>query len=209
MDARAFNALSCGVYIISAAANGKNAGCIVNTVTQVTAQPARLLAAVNKDNYTAGVIRAAGAFEVSVLTQDAPMALIAAFGFASSADTDKFAQAAHRFDAQGMPYVTQDACSRFACRVTDVIDAGTHLLFIGEVTQAERLSDAPPMTYAYYHAVKKGTTPPKASSYQPAAPAKAAAWRCTVCGYIYEGEALPAGFACPVCGKGAEFFEKV
>ena len=96
------------------------------------------------------------------------MALIAAFGFASSADTDKFAQAAHRFDAQGMPYVTQDACARFACRVTDVIDAGTHLLFIGEVTQAERLSDAPPMTYAYYHAVKKGTTPPKASSYQPA-----------------------------------------
>ena len=60
MDARAFNALSCGVYIISAAANGKNAGCIVNTVTQVTAQPAKLLAAVNKDNYTAGVIRAAG-----------------------------------------------------------------------------------------------------------------------------------------------------
>ena len=34
-------------------------------------------------------------------------------------------------------------------------------------------------------------------------------WKCTVCGYIYEGDELPADFVCPVCGKDASFFEEV
>lgn len=34
-------------------------------------------------------------------------------------------------------------------------------------------------------------------------------WRCTVCGYIYEGETLPEGFTCPTCGVGADKFVKV
>lgn len=34
-------------------------------------------------------------------------------------------------------------------------------------------------------------------------------WRCTICGYIYEGESLPADFVCPWCGAPADVFEKV
>ena len=43
---------------------------------------------------------------------------------------------------------------------------GTHLLFIGDVVDARRLSDEEPLTYGYYHSTLKGKTPPKASSYQ-------------------------------------------
>ena len=32
---------------------------------------------------------------------------------------------------------------------------------------------------------------------------------CTVCGYVYEGEALPADFKCPLCGVGADKFKKI
>ena len=32
---------------------------------------------------------------------------------------------------------------------------------------------------------------------------------CTVCGYVYEGEELPADFICPLCKHGAEDFEKI
>ena len=32
---------------------------------------------------------------------------------------------------------------------------------------------------------------------------------CKVCGYVYEGEALPADFVCPICKHGAEDFEEV
>lgn len=33
-------------------------------------------------------------------------------------------------------------------------------------------------------------------------------WRCTVCGYIHEGE-LPADFVCPICKQPASKFEKI
>lgn len=33
-------------------------------------------------------------------------------------------------------------------------------------------------------------------------------WRCTVCGYIHEGE-LPADFTCPICKQPASKFEKI
>ena len=34
-------------------------------------------------------------------------------------------------------------------------------------------------------------------------------FRCKVCGYIYEGDSLPADYVCPLCLKGAVFFEPV
>ncbi|MBE6989637.1 MAG: MBL fold metallo-hydrolase [Ruminococcaceae bacterium] len=41
---------------------------------------------------------------------------------------------------------------------------------------------------------------------QPAVPARR--WVCKVCGYVYEGEELPADFKCPLCGAGAAFFKE-
>lgn len=34
-------------------------------------------------------------------------------------------------------------------------------------------------------------------------------WRCTVCGYVHKGEEPSGDFVCPVCGVGAEKFERV
>ncbi len=34
-------------------------------------------------------------------------------------------------------------------------------------------------------------------------------YRCKVCGYIYEGDELPADYICPLCHKGVEVFEAV
>ena len=68
-------------------------------------------------------------------------------------------------------------------------DLGTHVMFFGEVTDAEVLDKAAPMTYSYYHQVKKG-------------------WRCSVCGYILESEIIPEDYVCPICGQGREKLEK-
>lgn len=215
MDNNAFFNLTCGLYIISSQESGRGVGCIVNTVTQVTNSPAKLMVAVNKENYTCAAILAEEAFEVVALTEDAPMELIGQFGFKCSQDTDKFAGVQSAVDGLGLPYVTEHTNAHFACRVVDTLDAGTHLLFVGEVVEAQVLCDKPSMTYAYYHEVKKGYTPPKASSYQPQAPQSAPTpsapkrWRCSVCGYIYEGEALPADYKCPVCGQPASVFQPV
>ncbi len=34
-------------------------------------------------------------------------------------------------------------------------------------------------------------------------------FRCKICGYIHEGDTLPADFKCPICARGAEFFEDI
>ena len=81
------------------------------------------------------------------------------------------------------------------------------------------------MTYAYYHQVKRGTTPKTAPSYIEEEKAmEAAKYECTVCGYIYDPELgdpdgsiapgtpfeeLPDGWVCPVCGAGKSEFERI
>ena len=66
----------------------------------------------------------------------------------------------------GSPYSPQHACAVFACKVVETVDVGSHLLFVGDVVDAQKLSDEAPLTYSYYHSTLKGKTPPKASSYQ-------------------------------------------
>lgn len=38
---------------------------------------------------------------------------------------------------------------------------------------------------------------------------KMSKWKCKICGYIHEGENLPADFTCPVCKQPASSFEKI
>ena len=32
---------------------------------------------------------------------------------------------------------------------------------------------------------------------------------CKICGYVYEGDEVPADYVCPICGAGANAFEEV
>ena len=36
----------------------------------------------------------------------------------------------------------------------------------------------------------------------------AIAWVCKICGYVYEGDEVPADYKCPLCGADASYFEK-
>lgn len=223
IDKTAFYRLSYGLYIITTEADGVAAGCVCNTFQQVTSDPLQVSVALNKGNATTDAISSAGRFAVSVLSQDATMELIGMFGFRSSTDVDKFAGFDVARDEAGVPYVAEQAVARFSAHVVAELDLGSHILFVAEVDEAEPLAAGDPMTYAYYHAVKGGKTPPKASSYlgdaepaaQPASdagaePGKArVAWRCTICGHIEYVDELPEDFECPVCGMGREVFEKI
>jgi len=166
LDRKAFGKLSYGIYIVSAAYEGKDSGCVVNTLQQVTSDPAKLSVALNKDNFTLGQIEKSGRFAAAALSRDADIRIIGTFGFRSSRDTDKFAGLAFLRDENGIPFLTEQAVARFSCRLTQELDVGTHVIIVGEVTQAEVLSDGEPLTYSYYRQVKKGTTPKNAPSYQ-------------------------------------------
>ncbi|MBR5259801.1 MAG: flavin reductase [Eggerthellaceae bacterium] len=166
IDRAAFHKLSYGLYIVTAADGGRKFGCVVNTFQQVTSTPPRVSVALNKENATTQAILNSGRYAVSVLSEQATMDLVGVFGFRSSLEVDKFADVAYAEDAAGVPYVTEQAAAWFSMRVIETVDVGTHIMFIGEVEQAEAI-DGKPMTYAYYHEVLRGKTPPKASSYEP------------------------------------------
>lgn len=208
MDPKAFFKLSYGLYIISTEADGKQAGCIANTFNQVTSSPAQVSVTLNKDNATEQRIEKSGKFAVTVLQQSADMELIGRFGFHCSRDTDKFSGLDCGTDEQGLPYVKAHAASRFSCKVVKTLDLGTHVLFIGEVVGSEVLDNGPVMTYEYYHQVKNGRTPKNAPSYQEEKK-RVSGWCCLLCGYVYEGEILPADFICPICSAPASAFEKI
>lgn len=221
IDTKAFRNLSYGLYIISSKKDGKPVGCVVNTFAQVTSIPAQVSVAVNKENFTSQGIQQTGAYEVAVMNESASMELIGKFGFHSSAEVDKFADFETAVSEQGLTYVTQSSCAHFSVKVTQEIDLGSHILFIGECVAAEPVAGDAPMTYAYYHQVKGGKTPPKASSYNGGDDASAdaasksnetkpkIAWRCKICGHIEYVDELPEDFVCPVCGVGRELFEKI
>ena len=69
------------------------------------------------------------------------------------------------------------------------------------------------MTYSYYHKVVKGKSPKNAPTYLPEeeeTPKQAVSkYVCQICGYVYEGDELPADFICPICKQGADKFKKV
>ena len=215
IDGKAFRSLSYGLYIVTTQGESGHAGCVVNTFQQVTSSPAQAGIAINKENRTADALLQAGVFEVSVLAESAPMELIGRFGFHSSADIDKFADTAMAIDAEGVPYVAEHTVAHFCVRVKQTLDLGTHIYVMGEVVESGVLSAEQPMTYAYYHQVKGGKTPPKASSFEPAdepvvaapafapagEPAPAPAADASVPTVEPEaGKAPAAAWRCKVCG---------
>ena len=204
MDLKAFNQLSCGLYLISSAHEGKESGCIVNTVTQLTENPTRIALSVNKQNFTNEVIQRTGVFNISVLTEAATMDLFRHFGFQSGRDVDKFAGRADPVSENGLRYIDGPANALISGKVEQAIDCGTHMLYIALVTEARKLSDAPSMTYAYYFANVKPKPQPKPAEDKPRR-----GFVCRICGYFYEGDELPPDFICPLCKHGAADFEPV
>ena len=60
MDNKAFFKLSYGLFVVTARDGDKDNGCITNTVMQLTTSPNRISLAVNKANYTHGMIQRTG-----------------------------------------------------------------------------------------------------------------------------------------------------
>ena len=201
VDINALFKLSYGLFVVSAQdENGRDNGCITNTVMQITDAPNRIAIGVNKANCTHDMILKTGKFTVSVLTEDAPIKLFQHFGFKSGKDVDKFQEFKHMDRcANGLYYLSKYSNALISGKVTAAQDCGTHTLFVADVTEACVLSDAPSVTYEYYFEHIK-PKPPVGGGIK-------TGFVCKMCGYVYEGDTLPADFICPLCKHGADAFE--
>ena len=202
MDNSAFYKLSYGLFILTTREDGLDNGCVINTAMQVTTTPNRISITVNKANKTHDMIKRVGIFNVSIISEEADFELFKHFGFQSGNTVNKFEDYPYALRSENyLLYVTKGTNAVISGKVVEEVDLGTHTMFIADVTDAKVFSDAPAATYAYYHSNIK----PKPRKHE----TKKTVWRCSVCGYEYEGEELPEDFICPLCKHPASDFEKV
>ena len=127
-------------------------GCIINTCVQVANDPTRIAISCQSENLTREMIERTGVFNVSVLTEDVPFETIRHFGMQTGREVNKLdAWADAKRSHNGLLYLTENCNAMFSCKVIEKKNLGSHMMFIGEVTESKVLSKAPSCTYAHYH----------------------------------------------------------
>ena len=186
-----------GLYVITSKDGDKDTGCIANSVTQLTNFPNRIAVTLNKANYTHDVIMTSKKLNVNCLSVEAPFKVFQNFGFQSGRDVNKFENWPLLRADNGIAYLPKFINAFMSLDVVAMDDLGTHTMFICSVSEARVISAKETMTYNYYQENVK----PKPQ------PAKKKGFVCQICGYIYEGDELPADFTCPICKHPASDFK--
>ena len=199
MDTSALFKIGYGLYVITSNDGNKDNGLIVNTVSQITDSPKRVMVAINKVNYSHDVIKDSGIMNVNCLTTKTPFSVFEKFGFQSGKDVNKFEGEDVVRTENGLVYLTENVNAVLSLKMVQYVDMDTHGMFICELTDAKVISDDESVTYDYYH---KNIKPnPQATEKK--------GYVCKICGYVYEGEELPEDFICPWCKHGVEDFEEL
>ena len=228
MNLKALHQLGYGLYIVGSKKGDKVNCQIANTVFQICSKPPIIAVAINKENLTHEFITESKVFAASILSHDTPLNFIGHFGFRSGRETDKLKDVHYNLGREtGSPIVLDYTLAYLEAKVINQTDVETHTIFIGEVIDADIVKEGEPLTYAYYHQVKGGTTPKAAPSYveeRKEATSKMAKYKCTICGYIYDPESgdtdsgiksgtpfeeIPDDWVCPICGASKDQFEKI
>ncbi len=138
-SAKVFAQLVSGIdypmFIVTTAADGDRAGCLVGFVTQASIEPARMLVCLSKANATYRVAQRAEVLVVHFLGRsDRQLAQL--FGEMTGDEVDKFAQCEWSSGLHGAPVLAQ--CKGWAAAtILDRSDCGDHVAFLIEVVAAE------------------------------------------------------------------------
>lgn len=227
MNTTALRKLGYGMYVIGSRKGDKLNAQIANTVFQITSEPPTIAVSINKNNLTHEFIKDSRVFTASVLCEGTPLSFIGRLGFNSGRNMNKLEGMAYKIGKTNAPIILENAVAYLEAKVISETDVGSHTIFIGQVVDADIVSNAACMTYDYYQQVKHGTTPKTAPSYieqKEKVTTEMSKYRCKVCGYVYDPalgdpdngvkagtpfEQLPKEWVCPVCGAPQDEFEKI
>ena len=201
MDKNIFRDVSYGMYVVTT----QNAGCIINTMTQITSENPIISISLNKNNYTNEQIKNENKFAVSIISEKTNPNLISVFGFSSSKENNKFENFEYE-EINNIKLLKENTTGYLICEVVDIIDCETHDIFLGRVIETKKENDNIPMTYKYYHEVVKGKAPKNAPTYIEEK-VEDDVYVCDICGYQHKGE-VKEGFICPICGVDHTHFKK-
>ncbi len=198
-DLNALFNIGYGLYVVTSNDGKKDNGLIVNTVTQVTNTPNRIAVTINKENYSHHVIKQTKMMNINCLSVDAPFSVFETFGFQSGRNVDKFADCTPLRSDNGLVFLPRYINSFMSLKVEQYVDLDTHGMFICSITESRVINNTESMSYAYYHSNVKPK--PQTSGKK--------GYVCTVCGWVYEGDELPADLVCPLCKHGASDFVEI
>ena len=151
MEHSALQKFPYGMYLLTTRDDGKDYGCLVNTVMQVSSKPYRIAVCVVKKNLTHEILLRTACFTLSGITEDAPWELFRNFGMTSGRKKDKFTDfPGLARNPAGRIYPEQFANMYLCAQITEQVDLGDHTLFIAEITDSALVCDKRTCTYDYF-----------------------------------------------------------
>lgn len=132
--------------VTAMAGDGGPRGLTMSAVCSVSLDPPLILACVDRGSATLAAIRETGSFTVNYLRRGSEQV---ALEFATKAD-DKFAGRSWERSASGLggPVLANCNAAHAVCAVTDLIDAGDHVIVVGEVREGGVREDHAVLAYA-------------------------------------------------------------
>lgn len=131
-----------GVTVITAHHRGEDLGATVSAFSSVSNDPPTVLVCLNRTSETSAAVRASGRFAVNVMAKHQGDV---AMHFARKAP-DKFAELSVARSGRGLPLI-EDSHMGMECEVIDAMEAGTHTIYIGRVTELSPHDGSEPLTY--------------------------------------------------------------
>lgn len=139
----AFGCFATGVTIVTSVDRDGNAvGFTANSFTSVSLDPPLLLVCPGRTTRSLPVIREAGIFGVSVLS-DCQRSVADCF---ASKREDRFCEGEWVESESGV-LLLEGACANFACTLVNDIDAGDHQVLIGRITSFRSADNRNPLMF--------------------------------------------------------------
>jgi flavin reductase len=130
--------LASAVTLVTTDGPAGRRGLAATAVTSITDAPPNLLVCVNKSARSNAMIKQNGVFSVNVLSQNQE-SLVGAFSGPS--DTDPFSEAALWEQLETGAPILKETLASLDCTLDQIINIGTHSLFVGHVV-AVRIGSA-------------------------------------------------------------------
>ncbi len=145
-----------GVSVVTMGRGGAQVenGLTISWMSQISFKPPMLMVAVDKLHYSVDLLRSTKNFCVNLLGED-QAALAGRFAKQATNRDDKLADVEQRTSESGAAILT-GAVAYFDCEVTSIVEAGDHLVVMGQIEDAAMLKERAPLTTASGLRYRKG-----------------------------------------------------